>query len=229
MTMTKIDHRKNYYLVVDTETANGLDCPMVYDLGGAIVDKKGNVYETFSFVIYDVFKEMSDLMQTAYYANKIPMYLEQLEKGERKFVRYNTARKIVKELCEKYDVTAIVAHNMRFDYMATANTERYLTKSKYRYFFPYGVPLFDTLKMARDTICKQKLYMKFCEENGYVTKNGKPKATAEILYRYITGENDFIEEHTGLADVLIEKEILAKCFRQHKPMNKYAFNRQGVI
>ena len=225
MTMTKIDHRKNYYLVVDTETANGLDCPMVYDLGGAIVDKKGNVYETFSFVIYDVFKEMSDLMQTAYYANKIPMYLEQLEKGERKFVRYNTARKIVKELCEKYDVTAIVAHNMRFDYMATANTERYLTKSKYRYFFPYGVPLFDTLKMARDTICKQKLYMKFCEENGYVTKNGKPKATAEILYRYITGENDFIEEHTGLADVLIEKEILAKCFRQHKPMNKYAFNR----
>ena len=22
-----------------------------------------------------------------------------------------------------------------------------------------------------------------------------------------------------------EKEILAKCFRQHKPMNKYAFNR----
>lgn len=229
MTMTKIDRRKNYYLVVDTETANGLDCPLVYDLGGAIVDKKGNVYETFSFVIYDVFKEMADLMQTAYYANKIPMYQEQLKQGERKFVRYNTARNYVRELCEKYDVTAIVAHNMRFDYLATANTERYLTKSKYRYFFPYGVPLFDTLKMARDTICKQKLYVKFCEQNGYVTKNGKPKATAEILYRYITGKNDFIEEHTGLADVLIEKEILAKCFRQHKPMNKYAFNRQGVI
>lgn len=229
MSITKIDRRKNYYLVVDTETANGLDCPLVYDIGGAIVDKKGKVYETFSFVIYDVFKEMFDLMQTAYYAEKIPMYLEQLKKGERKFVRYNTARKIVKELCDRYDVTAIVAHNMRFDYMATANTERYLTKSKYRYFFPYGIPLFDTLRMARDTICKQKLYQKFCVENGYVTKNGKPKATAEILYRYITGNNDFIEEHTGLADVLIEKEILAKCFRQHKPMNKYAFGRQGVI
>lgn len=229
MSMTKIDRRKNYYLVIDTETANGLDCPIVYDIGGAIVDKKGNVYETFSFVIYDVFKEMSDLMQTAYYADKIPMYLEQLKKGERKFIRYSTARKIVKELCDKYDVTAIVAHNMRFDYLATANTERYLTKSKYRYFFPYGVPLFDTLRMTRDTICKQKLYQKFCVENGYVTKNGKPKATAEILYRYITGNKDFIEEHTGLADVLIEKEILAKCFRQHKPMNKYAFGRQGVI
>lgn len=228
MSMTKIDRRKNYYLVVDTETANGLDCPIVYDIGGVIVDKKGKIYETFSFVIYDVFKEMSDLMQTAYYADKIPMYLEQLKKGERKFVRYSTARKIVKELCDRYDVTAIVAHNMRFDYLATANTERYLTKSKHRYFFPYGIPLFDTLRMARDTICKQKLYQKFCVENGYVTKNGKPKATAEILYRYITGNNDFIEEHTGLADVLIEKEILAKCFRQHKPMNKYAFGRQGT-
>lgn len=225
MTITKIDRRKNYYLVVDTETANGLDCPLVYDIGGAIVDKKGKVYETFSFVIYDVFKEMADLMQTAYYADKIPMYQEQLKQGERKFVRYNTARNYVRELCEKYDVTAIVAHNMHFDYLATANTERYLTKSKYRYFFPYGIPLFDTLRMARDTICKQKLYQKFCIKNGYVTKNGKPKATAEILYRYITGNNDFIEEHTGLADVLIEKEILAKCFRQHKPMNKHAFNR----
>jgi hypothetical protein len=50
-----IDKRKNYYLTIDTETANGLDDPMMYDLGGAIHDKRGHVYETFSFVIYDVF------------------------------------------------------------------------------------------------------------------------------------------------------------------------------
>ena len=51
--MTEIDKRKNYYLTIDTETANSLDDPLVYDIGGAIHDKKGRVYETFSFVIYE--------------------------------------------------------------------------------------------------------------------------------------------------------------------------------
>ena len=66
---------------------------------------------------------------------------------------------------------------------------------------------------------------RFCEENGYVRKNGKPRATAEILYRYITGQHDFTEEHQGLDDVLIEIEISAKCFAQHKPMRKLLFAR----
>ena len=46
----KIDHRKHYHIVLDTETTNGFDDPFVYDCGFAVVDKKGNVYEKFSFV-----------------------------------------------------------------------------------------------------------------------------------------------------------------------------------
>jgi hypothetical protein len=51
----------------------------------------------------------------------------------------------------------------------------------------------------------------------------RPRATAEILYRYISGEDNFIESHTGLEDVMIEKEIFAKCMAQHKPMRKKLF------
>ena len=51
MNEIKIDKRKNYYMVFDTETSNSLDDPIMYDLGGAIIDKKGQVYETFSFII----------------------------------------------------------------------------------------------------------------------------------------------------------------------------------
>ena len=51
--------------------------------------------------------------------------------------------------------------------------------------------------------------------------NGQVRKTAEILYRYISGEADFTEKHTGLEDVLIETQILAHCYRQHKKMNKY--------
>lgn len=219
----KIDRRKNYYLTVDTETANGLDDPIVYDIGGCVHDKKGNVMETFSFIIYEVFYGMKDLMQSAYYADKIPKYQEQIDKGERKVVTYRTAKRYINELCKKYDVKAIIAHNARFDYRSTTKTQRYLTKSKYRFFLPYGIEIWDTMKMANDTICKQWSYKEWAYTHGYITKNGRVRKTAEILYRYISGDNNFKESHTGLEDVMIEKEIFAHCIAQHKPMRKKCF------
>ena len=215
-----IDKRRNYYLTIDTETANTIEDPMMYDLGGAIHDRNGKVYETFSFVIYDVFCADRELFNTAYYAEKRPMYEAQIAAGQRKIVSIYTARKYVVDLCKKYNVKAIIAHNARFDYRSTNYTIRYVTKSKTRYFLPYGIPMWDTLKMAQDTICQQPTYQRWCNANGYCMKNGKPRATAEILYRYITQNTDFIEDHTGLEDVLIEKEIFVKCMAQHKKMRK---------
>ena len=215
-----MDKRKNYYMVIDTETANSMDDPMMYDLGGAVIDKQGHVYESFSFVIYEVFCADRQLFNTAYYADKRPMYEAQIADGQRKIVNIFTARNHLHALCEKWNVKAIIAHNARFDYRSTNTTLRYITKSKNRYFLPYGIPMWDTLKMAQDTICKQKTYIKWCKDNGFTMKNGRPRATAEILYRYITMDLDFIESHTGLEDVLIEKDIFCKCMAQHKKMRK---------
>jgi len=221
--MEKIDRRKTYYLVFDTETTNSMDDPIVYDIGGAVVDRTGAVYETFSFVVYETFCRMRELMKTAYYADKIPRYEEQIKNGERIIKTYYTIKKYIQALKEKYNIKYFVAHNARFDYKSTATTQRYLTKSKYRYFLPYGTVLWDTLKMAQDTICKQKMYRLWAKENGYICKNGQVRATAEILYRYITGQKNFNESHTGLEDVLIEKEIFAHCMAQHKKMRRTAF------
>ena len=216
----KIDNRKSYYLTIDTETANNLANPIVFDIGGAVHDKKGKVLETFSFIIKEVFYEMPEVMQECFYLAKIPQYNAQIYRGERKVVSLYEAKKRIEKLCEKYHIKAIIAHNARFDYRATTTTQRYITKSKYRYFLPYGVEIWDTLKMAQDTICKQKSYINWCVEHNYTKKNGAPRATAEILYKYITGNNDFVENHTGLEDVLIEKEIFAHCMKQHKKMRK---------
>jgi hypothetical protein len=225
MNEIKIDKRKNYYMVFDTETSNSLDDPIMYDLGGAIIDKKGQVYETFSFVIWDTFCNMRELMKTAYYYEKVPQYWDEIKSGQRKIVSLFTAKKYFYDLCKKYNVTAIMAHNARFDYKSTNGTLRYLTKSKYRYFLPYGIPLWDTLRMAKSTVCKQKSYIKWCNKYGYVQKNGQVRATAEILYRYMVGNNNYTECHTGLEDVLIEKEIFVWCMRQHKKMNKNCFKK----
>ena len=229
----KIDKRISYKIVLDTET-----CPVdkdfdgvspnnmwVYDLGYAVVDKRGNVYETFSFVNADIFLNEKELMKSAYYADKIPMYWEDIKAGKRILTSFYNIRKQLLESIEKYNVTEIYAHNMRFDYGTLNTTQRWLSKSKYRYFFPYGSEICDTLKMARDVIGKMPTYKKWCEVNNYLCKNGSPRFTAEILYRFISGQEEFDEEHTGLSDVLIEKEILAYCYRQHKKMRKKLWER----
>ncbi len=219
----KIDRRKNYYLTIDTETANSLDDPLVYDIGGAVHDKKGNVYATFSFIIYEIFVGEKDLMRTAYYAKKIPRYEADLKAGNRKMVRWLTAKRHIEKLVEAFNIKAIIAHNMPFDYRAVTTTQRFLTNSKYRYFFPYGVPLWCTLRMANSVIVTQPSYYSWAKEHGYMVGR-RPRATAEILYRYITGNNKFIESHTGLEDVLIEKEIFVQALRQKKKMRKSPYN-----
>jgi hypothetical protein len=123
-----------------------------------------------------------------------------------------------------YNVKEIYAFNMRFDYNSLNNTQRWLTKSKYRYFFPKGIMICDIMKMARDVIAKTPSYKRFCVENGYLTKNGRCKLTAETVYKYIMQDTSFVESHTGLEDVKIETIIMAYCFRKHKKMRKALFN-----
>ena len=224
---------KKYIMVADTETANGLmengklnlTQSLVYDIGFVIVDKKGNVYERRSMAIADIFCNMKDIMKSAYYAEKIPSYWEEICNGSRELVTFMHARDIVLKALKKYNITTISAHNARFDINALNNTIRYITKSEKRFFFPYGIEIWDTYKGAMKTICTQKGYIRFCERNGYMTKHRVPQVrlTAEILYRYISGNNDFDESHTGLEDVLIETKILVHCFRQHKPMEYRLF------
>ena len=220
METQKIDRRKSYFITFDTETANSLECPLMYDLGFAVHDKQGNIYETFSLVIADVYCNEKEIMQSAYYSRKLPQYEEDLKTGKRKLVSVETAKRILSETAKKYNIKAVIAHNARFDYRSTANTIRYITKSKNRYFLPYEVPLWDTLEMAKSVIKDKPTYKDFCERNGYLAKNGQVRLTAEILYRFISKDENFIEKHQGLEDVLIEKEIFQYCVRQHKSMRR---------
>lgn len=198
------------YIMLDTETTNSLDDPICYDVGFAVVDKEGAIYETHSFVVAEVFLN-EELMASAYFIEKVPQYWEDIKKGTRKLAKFNTIRKVLAETMKKYETNIVIAHNARFDYRSTAKTQRYLTKSKYRYFLPYGTEVWDTLKMAREVLKNDVDYDNFCYNNNYVTKRGCKRFTAEILYRFFTGDNDFVESHTGLEDVTIEKVIFAEC------------------
>lgn len=212
--------RKHFYLVLDIETANHSDDALAYDVGIAIIDRFGNVYTKFSFVCYDIFELEKELMTSAYYARKIPEYYEGIESGERVVATLYEIRKVIHDLCKEYDVKAIMAYNAYFDMTGLNRTQRYVTKSKYRYFFPYGIPVHCIWHMACQTICSQKKYYNFCIENGFVSNSGNIKTSAECVYAFLTNNPDFEEEHKGLEDVLIEAEIFAECVRKHKAMNR---------
>ena len=61
---------KHYYLVCDIETANHTEDALAYDVGLAIIDRNGTVYEKHSFICREIFFDEADLMQSAYYAKK---------------------------------------------------------------------------------------------------------------------------------------------------------------
>lgn len=232
-----IDKRINYLIGLDTETCNGimrgdkldLSDSLVYDIGWVVTDKRGRIYKERSFIVREIFINMKDVMQSAYYADKIPQYWEDVKAKKRVVASFWTIRKTLFEDMKEYNIHQVFAHNARFDVNALNCTTRWLSKSNIRYFFRWGTEIWDTLKMARSVVAKMPTYQRYCIDNNYMTKHKVPQVrlTAEILYRFISFEEEFSESHTGLEDVLIETQILAYCFRQHKAMNKLLY-RKGV-
>ena len=121
--MNKIDRRIAYRVVLDTET-----CPLdkelnevvptnmwTYDCGWAVVDKRGKVYKVRSFVNADIFLGEKDLMQSAYYANKIPQYWEDIKSGKRVLTSFHNIRQTLLADIAEFEVKEIECLGKEFD------------------------------------------------------------------------------------------------------------------
>ena len=192
---------------------------MPYDIGYAITDRYGNIVLERSFLVAEIFIDMADVMKSAYYAEKIPMYWEDVKNGTRKIAPFWTIRKTMLEDMKLWGVKKVGAYNMGFDRRALNNLIRYVSKSFKRYFFPFGTEYFCIWNMACDVLLNRNSYVNFAMENGFVSDANNILTSAECAYRYIKNKCDFIESHTGLEDVKIEVEIFAKCISLHKKMD----------
>lgn len=197
-------------IVIDTETTNSIDDPICYDVGWAVIDETGKIYEEFSFVVADVFLD-KELMASAYFIEKVPQYWADIKLGLRKLKTFRNIKKAFADCVKRNEIKIVMAHNARFDYRSLNLTQRYLTSSKYRYFFPFGIEIWDTLKMSREVLKDDEKYSEFCYNNEFLTKRLCKRYTAEIIYRFIIDDVSFEESHTGLEDVKIEKEIFKFC------------------
>ena len=215
-----MSRKKEWYLVIDTETCNTIEQPLPYDIGYAICDRYGNIAIERSFMVAEIFIDHKDLMKSAYFAEKIPQYWEDLKNGTREMKSIFNIRKQIHADMKNYKVKKVGAYNMGFDKRALNNDIRYCSKSFFRWFFPFGTEYFCIWNMACQVLLNSASYVKFALQNGLVSDKDNILTNAECCYQFLTKNLDFKEEHTGLEDVRIEVDILAKCYSTHKKMDK---------
>lgn len=200
-------------LVVDTETANMVAQPIPYDFGYAIVNlETKQILLRRSFVVAEIFLD-KEMMSSAYYAQKCPKYWEDIKSGKRELKRVLSIRKQVSEDMKDFQVKDVYAYNMGFDKRSANNGVRYITGSSVRWFFPYGTEFHCIWNMACTSILRSKWYIRYAEEHNLISEKGNLLTSAEACYKYITKNEDFAEDHTGLEDVMIETEILFKILK----------------
>lgn len=205
--------------IIDTETTkNG----MVYDLGVAIMNAAtGEVIDTFNAIVEETFNDVS-AMATSYYACKIPAYLEAINSGALEVLGFSECFKRFGALLESYDVRSVWAYNMAFDFKALNRTIAELSNGFVACFFPDSVRCYDLMSSAINLVGNTRRYQKWAIEHDYVTPTGRARATAETMFRFIAGDDSFIEDHTALSDAIVEADILA-----HLVAKKAGYKRHG--
>lgn len=242
----KIDKRKNYYIVLDTEGLGLNDYKnkvygrqKSYDIGYVIIDKKGRIQKIYNALTEEIFGD-NELMSTAYFANKIPMYDLMLDNKEIKIKCFEKIIKQLKRDLKNYKIKGIFAYNVEYDITALVETAQYtinncpklkFEKTKKGKWKPLHekllqsiletkVEFYDIWTMACMTLCQQKTFLMNCKK----TKSGNVVTNAEEVYRYITDDTDFCEDHTALSDAIIESEILTRIFANGcKPQKQIYF------
>ena len=195
--------KEKIIIVLDTETL-GLNNPTIYELGYIVYnqDTKKNLKER-DYLIKQIY-DNKELFASAYYSNKRPLYEEKIASKLAKAVYWGYALKVLINDIERYGVQEIYAYNSKFDTKAFLHTMKQLkaiTK-----FEPQIKDIMNHINSITDT----EDYINFCISNGYMTKHKKPRPQkkAETLYRYLTKNTDFIEDHMALEDSQIELYIL---------------------
>ena len=193
-------------VVFDTETTS-IEKPFIYNIGFTIydTDNKTTLYKG-DFVVEQVWHNR-ELFTTAYYSDKRDLYISRMRGKSVELDKLGHITSKMRRLFEFYNVECGFAYNSPFDdRVFTFNCDWF------KIINPFDtIPIYDIRGYVHKFIAFKKDFQDFCETNQYFTESGNYSTTAETVYRYITQNTAFIEEHTALADSEIELEILLYC------------------
>lgn len=190
-------------IIFDTETTS-LEKPFCYNIGYVIVDEDFNELVKRDFVCEQVWHNPM-LFSTAYYANKRDIYVKAMRGRTTIMDKFGYICQAMIRDFKKYEVGAAYAYNSPFDEKVfNFNCDWFKCNNPFD-----TIPIYDIRGYAHQFICDYN-FKEWCEEHEQFTESGNYSTTAETLYRYLTQNVDFTEEHTALSDSEIETEILYK-------------------
>ena len=200
-------------VVFDTETVN-LEKPFCYNIGYTILNvDSGKMLVKRDYVVEQVWHNPM-LFITAYYADKRDIYVNAMRSRKTTMAKYGYICQAMIRDFVKYEVAGAYAFNSPFDDKVFAyNSEWFRCNNPFD-----NIPIFDIRGYVHQFLVDDN-FKEFCEDYGYFTDTGNYSTTAEVVYRYITGNAEFIEDHTALSDSEIEAEILLECIKKGAKVN----------
>lgn len=106
-----------------------------------------------------------------------------------------------------FEITDVYAYNSNFDdNVFSFNCDWFKTINPLE-----NVAIHDIWGYASQFITNHSDYQNYCETHNLFTKTGNYSGNAESVWRYITNDSEFTEDHIGLYDSEIEMGILLYC------------------
>ena len=205
------------FAVLDVE---GMSTARPYNIGYIITDKYGNEYLQRSFAILPcIWENLKNCLQAEEMTKKnVEEILSDIENPlDRKYF-YNSVEDAKKQILKdfiNFKVNEVWAYNCTFD----KSSLKRLFSSDFE-MLDGLVKFYDIIPVIVHTTLLNKTYIKWCKKNGYITEKGNIMTKAEIVYRYLKKDKNFQEEHTGLSDCKIEKEILLTAINSGKKIDR---------
>ena len=190
-------------MVFDTETIS-IDKPFCYNVGYIIFDTETDtILAECDFVVEQVWHNPM-LFSTAFYADKKENYIKSMRGRKTSMDKFGyICQRMIRDI-KNFNVVGAYAFNSSFDERVfNFNCDWFKCNNPFD-----NIPIYDIRGYAHHFICNTLMYKKFCEECERFSDSGNYSTTAESVYQFISGNTDFIEEHTALADSEIELEIL---------------------
>jgi hypothetical protein len=189
-------------MIFDTETTS-LEKPFCYNIGYIIVnvDTEERIVSR-DFVCEQVWHNPM-LFSTAYYANKRDIYVKSMRQRKTKMDKFGyICQQMIRDI-KNYGVSSAYAYNSSFDEKVfDFNCDWFKCNNPFD-----NIPIYDIRGYAHHFLCNDD-FKQWCEKYNAFSDSGNYSTTAENMYRFISGIQDFVEEHTALADSEIETEIL---------------------
>jgi hypothetical protein len=218
---------KKPLLTMDTETY--IYQPfgqVIFDLAFGLHDKQGNMIDCLNYLVRETMT-ISDAKCAHYQAKHYTHYIPALDAQEIRLMPWNDIVDELHYIITENNVDAICAYNLPFDLTALRNTELAVNGD-------ISEKMQDILNWKKlciwnfscKTIAKSRKYKNASAIYNWTTRTGNVLTNAECVYKFVSGNPDFVESHTAKEDVAIEAQILAHCYNRKTKVPYNELNSQ---